>query len=383
MPSRDVHMLLEQDDWARACIFSPAEPALSTHRCIDVPGAKGADARWRWESPNELRGDFLTRTTSGKSLVYRMDHELVDMGLVDGEMLGVVGSGDDAVLLAGVGEQKTSFYAAEHDRLKLLHETERAGLSWMLPFGNEVLSASSNPRSREEDRIIATPVHALSQIPHAGKELASVFERAVPLACESESSRMVMLTKGVTRSAHAWDREVVVLFRDADAWSRPVKTTAQWMAMPSAGVAHPQTPTLSCRSDVVSVTWTEGDEQNVVRQLQCSRGGCATKLARLTGDLRYSLVADLDGKVLLVRNDIAHRTLRVRLAPIEELARTPDLVLFDDGETVRPGSPSMALNAFVREKAAIILLRIARGNGVEIFAVRIDESGTVTLSRRV
>ncbi|CAN5923982.1 hypothetical protein BH11MYX4_BH11MYX4_06300 [soil metagenome] len=383
VPARDVHLLLEQDGWARACIFSPAAPALATHRCRDVPGGAGADARWRWESPNELRGDFLTRTTNGRSAVFRMDQELVDMGFVDGEMLGVVGSGDDATLLAGVAEHEISLYAAEHDRLRPLRRVPATGLSWILPFGNEVLSASSNPRSREQDRIVATPVNDVAQVPDTGKELASVFERSVPLACESESSRFVMLTKGAARSAHAWDREVVVLFRDADAWSSPVKTTAQWMTMPSAGVAHPQTPTLSCGSDAVTVTWTEGDEQNVVRQLRCSRRGCVTKLARLSGDLRYSLVAALDGKVLLVRNDIAHRTLRIRLAPIEDLARTPDVVLFDDGETVRPGSPSMALHALVREKAAIILLRIARGDGVDVFAVRIDGTGAVTLSRRV
>lgn len=72
----------------------------------------------------------------------------------------------------------------------------------------------------------------------------------------------------------------------------------------------------------------------------------------------------------------------MRLARIEDLSRTRDVVLFDDDKPVQVESASTALHVIVRGDVALVLLRIARANSVDVFAVRIDASATAMFARR-
>jgi hypothetical protein len=377
IPSRDAHVLLAEGGRERACIF-PA-PDLATHRCADVPPPRDTDdAQWRWESPNDVRGDFLTRTASGKSVVYRLENDLREIGTIQGEMLGVVGSGENATLLTGMGSKQISFYAAKAGRLELVRRAEVDRLSWLVPFGDEIVWAAASATSRDEDRVVVSRVERLAEYPRGGREIATVFERATPSACEGEGLRAVVLARAVSHAAHGWDGRGIVLVRDSAWWAPPIEVNAPWKTLPAAGVAYPHTPTLSCDARNAVVTWTDGDEQNVIRQLRCSRERCLTKSARLTGDHRNTLVADVGGRVLLVRNDTEHRTIRMRLARIDDLAQTPDVILLDEGAS--HAGPSMALYALVRERVALVLVRVARAEGNDVIAVRIDVAGAVSVS---
>jgi hypothetical protein len=380
VPSRDVHVLLEQPSGGRACIFLGKEPSLSAYRCTDVGGAPEPDARWRWESPNELEADFLTRTRNGQSAVYRFDAELVALGSVPGEMLGVVGTGTDATLLVASGGESLSMYSLQPRSTELVKRTSVPGLSWVVPFGDEVIWAAPAAGSQDQDRVRSVRLDSLASIP-AGEERGNVFENAAALACESGDTRAVLVLRSAGRTAHSWEREAFVLLRDANGWSPAVSTAAAWNTVPSAGVAYVGAPTFTCRHGEATVTWAEGDDQNVIRQLRCTRDGCVTKGSRLRGSHRGTLLADLDGKVLMVRTDTEHHIVRMRLASIDDLATTRDAVLYDEQTTFTDESPSMALHSFVRGSTALLLLRIARDDRADVFAVRVDTAGHVMLAQ--
>lgn len=148
----------------------------------------------------------------------------------------------------------------------------------------------------------------------------------------------------------------------SDAFSRATKT-------PRQGVADP--PKLTCGNGAATLTSHRLTGSTVdVTQLRCTPEGCSRKRATVTFHAIKAMwmVTDLEGKVLMLwRSPLG--ALRSRLAPIEELANTKDIVVFDDPEFGGPKTGS--LQFFSDGKTALVLFT---GNGLHGLRLASDGS---------
>jgi hypothetical protein len=122
-------------------------------------------------------------------------------------------------------------------------------------------------------------------------------------------------------------------------------------------------------------------------QARCTAAGCneatvkmddiVTKDKDLAPREGYLAGADVDGKLLVLWAAGERGGLRMRLAPVEQIAKSPDVVLFDD--LVQDGKPVkmssiVEMRLFARAKFALLLLNTSAG----VHALRIDPSGKTT-----
>ncbi len=150
--------------------------------------------------------------------------------------------------------------------------------------------------------------------------------------------------------------------------------------------------TLSCGKDGAAITRVEpaGEDKawkTTISQIRCTPAGCQGAVARMEQILqgRYEMgpkegridAAALDGKLLVVWAAGDRGGVRMRLAPVEQIAAAPDVLLFDDlvkeGKT-QPLSTLFELRLFSREGFAVLLLSSVAG----VHALRIEPDGKVS-----
>jgi hypothetical protein len=138
---------------------------------------------------------------------------------------------------------------------------------------------------------------------------------------------------------------------------------------PRQGVADP--PKLTCGDGAATLTLHRVNGPTVdVTQLRCTPEGCSRKrgTVRLNAIKAMWMVTDLDGKVLMLwRSPLG--ALRSRLAPIEELAQTEDVIVFDDPDYGGPKTGS--LQFFSDGKTALVLF-----TGIGLHGLRLASDGS-------
>jgi len=119
----------------------------------------------------------------------------------------------------------------------------------------------------------------------------------------------------------------------------------------------------TCQGREATFTWLDRD---VVRQARSRSEGwsaAASEPLRLPWDSgRMNRVSDLDGKVVLVGLGMTAgpvvagsvKTVRMRVAPVGEVAQAPDVVLL--GDTVHEGVDATDVHVYVRRGAALVLV---------------------------
>jgi hypothetical protein len=194
-------------------------------------------------------------------------------------------------------------------------------------------------------------------------------EADLPFAgCRTDKSRMVRV-RG--------DSHDFLSFFVADKWTKPVKTTR------TGG-------DLSCRRVEAWLTRFESPpgagmlESSIVVE-RCTPAACKTSQLSLEemfkGTLGLApasapLLAQVDGKILVVWTAGERGGLRMRLAPLEDLGKTPDKVLFDDlvlDGKVQKTSTLADVKLFARGSLAVLLVRTSEG----LHALHIDAEGRV------
>lgn len=244
----------------------------------------------------------------------------------------------DRVLLRGVTKKE--------ERRLFAHAVQRAGA----PLGDPV---------------------DVGELPEPG--LVSGGENEPPhiAGCRTSAGVLAVRVKG-------YDNDFMSFFADGR-WSQPVSPGL------TGGV-------FSCAKDGAAVTRLEpaGAEKpwkTSISQIQCTSAGCRGGSVRmeqlLQGRLELAPKEDridavaLDGKLLVVWAAGDRGGVRMRLAPIEQIAAAPDVVVFDD--LVKEGrvqslSTLFELRLLSREGFAILLLNTVAG----VHAVRIDPEGKVS-----
>jgi hypothetical protein len=151
-----------------------------------------------------------------------------------------------------------------------------------------------------------------------------------------------------------------------------------WATAPRAVITD-STAALTCRAREATLTWLDGDG---IAQARCSPDACTDRtsgaLARPWTHMQPLLAADLDGKALLVgitdgsgpfSEKLVH-SVRMRLAPLDEIAQAPDIVLW--GDAAHEGAAPTALRLVPAEGAALVIVTTEDGANR---AIRIDPGG--------
>lgn len=151
-----------------------------------------------------------------------------------------------------------------------------------------------------------------------------------------------------------------------------------WTLSRSGAVAD-NAARFSCTESRASLTWLEDD---VLMEVRCTAEGCESAhsdpLEHAWSHLHPLLADDLDGKVILVgitdgtgpiSPSLVH-SLRMRLAGIADIARSPDVVLWGDAQ--HEGVDPSEARLFVEHGAAVILLSTADDANR---AIRVDGTG--------
>lgn len=119
----------------------------------------------------------------------------------------------------------------------------------------------------------------------------------------------------------------------------------------------------TCRGSEATFTWLDRD---VIRQARCTKAGCREEasgtLALLWDSGRANRVSDLDGKAILVGLGMTAgpvvagsvRTVRMRVAPVREMAHAPDIVVL--GDAAHEGVGETDVHVYVRRGAALVLV---------------------------
>lgn len=161
-------------------------------------------------------------------------------------------------------------------------------------------------------------------------------------------------------------------------WSAPI-------LVPSIG------GTLSCRKSEAAITrvdvaGAESPWNTSVVERRCTSAGCdfeenvtfqkilGTMLDFAPREARIIGAADVDGKLLLVWAAGERGGVRMRLAPADQIAKAPDVILFDDlikDGKVQKLSTLFDLRVLSREGFGIVVLSTVSG----IHAIRVDPEG--------
>lgn len=147
--------------------------------------------------------------------------------------------------------------------------------------------------------------------------------------------------------------------------------------------------TLNCRKAEASITRvdvpkTEGMLRTVITQHRCTPAACTTETITLgdllKGELALApvasvIAAELDGKVVVVWSGADRGGLRMRVAPMREIANAPDVIVLDDlvkDGAVQKTSTLSEVRLVSREKHAVLFLSTSKGT----YALRIERDGT-------
>ena len=170
-----------------------------------------------------------------------------------------------------------------------------------------------------------------------------------------------------------------VAFYTGDRWIEPLQ-------LPGTG------GTLSCRGTEATETRVDplrGDAswKEYIGQDRCTPAGCQHKAVNV-GDVLHKLselvpadawnfaAADLDGKLLVVWVAGSAGGVRMKLAPIDQIAAAPDTVVLDDmtrGGHVEHARQLNDIRLFTQQGYAVLLV----GTSVGVHALRIDPAGKV------
>lgn len=151
--------------------------------------------------------------------------------------------------------------------------------------------------------------------------------------------------------------------------------------------------TLTCRGTEATETRVDpmkGETlwKEQIRQERCTAAGCQQKKVGVSdvlhgqkeiapGDARNFAAADLDGKLLLVWVAGSAGGVRMKLAPIEQIAAAPSEVVLDDmtrGGEVHRARQLNDIRLFARAGYAVLFVGTAAG----VHALRIEQNGKVT-----
>jgi hypothetical protein len=151
-----------------------------------------------------------------------------------------------------------------------------------------------------------------------------------------------------------------------------------WTTAPKEVVAG-NVARLTCRSREGTLTWLDDD---IVHETRCTKDDCAEvtsgPLERAWAHLSPLAAADLDGKVLLLGTthgagplsaSLVH-SVRMRIAPIDQIARAPDVVLW--GDSRHEGADPSEARLFVGQGAAEVIVTTVDGANR---AIRVDAGG--------
>jgi hypothetical protein len=171
-----------------------------------------------------------------------------------------------------------------------------------------------------------------------------------------------------------------VAFQVGDRWVSPLQLEGTGGELTCRGTEATTIRVDTLRGDAL---WKEQ-----IREDRCTPAGCQPRQVGVAdllhglrelapGDQRSLAAADLDGKLLVVWIAGAAGGVRMKLAPIEQIAAAPDVVVLDDmtrGGEVQRARQLNDLRLFVRPGYAVLLL----GSSVGVHALRIDAGGQVS-----
>jgi hypothetical protein len=170
-------------------------------------------------------------------------------------------------------------------------------------------------------------------------------------ACRTDSS-LVVRVRSYDDSVGKGHALATVAIRTGDTWER----------VPD-DVAIASDADFTCRGREATFTALDKD---VIRQARCTTAGCTEEVSEplaLPWDSgRPNRVSDLDGKAILVGIGMTGgpvvagsvKTLRMRVAPVREIAHAPDTVLF--GDAGHEGVDLTDVRVYVRRGAALLLV---------------------------
>jgi hypothetical protein len=381
-PGPTLHLLVEdaKKEETLSCTLGPDDKAL---RCSPIPQAiPASQLGLRLLGTSEDDADPLVFSGSrGSEGVYRLGtgDKIAATTSIGGyaakDFSAVVGWDESAKrisLIRKVGsEDPRSVQARLEDKLKIAQPLRDVQVLWdhvLFRGANRfdetwLAAARIGPSAAGTD----TPVD-VGMLPESGANRPPA-ETDVPLAgCRSDKSRMVRV-RG--------DSHDFLTFFVGDRWTKPVKTS-------KIGGE------LSCRRVEAWLTRFESPpgagmlESSIVAE-RCTPAACKTSELRLEEMLRGTLalapvtppmIAQIDGKILVVWMAGERGGLRMRLAPLEELGKATDKVLFDDlvqGGQIQKTSTLADVRLFARESFAVLLIRTSEA----LHALRIDSEGGV------
>ncbi len=364
VPSAMLHVLWPNElGISYACSFSPSGgEVMASVRCTGLGIAR------RWTS----LASFATMDDDFKGLV--IADSLPNPGLFAGETGKMLAPDLD----------ESSFVAKDGTVEGLRGQGEKSFLVRILP-GGVPASAPLPPTPRSQDGYRLRFDALLTTEPSGGgthllARRVSPSDASLPpaidvgpiapnlnavRACRTAEATMIAVKSAAGErdlgKEHVVDSRISMAFRVGDQWLAPVQGGVSWASAP--GDVSWGNSVLTCRGREGTLTWRAAEE---VRQLRCTPQGCqaaGSGKLELPGNSLDVDASDLDGKVILTRvvkaaTPLSGTTLslRMRLAPIAEVARAPDVVLLGDEKHA-----GMALNGsvdvYVRRNAAAVLVR--------------------------
>jgi hypothetical protein len=141
-----------------------------------------------------------------------------------------------------------------------------------------------------------------------------------------------------------------------------LRTGSSWERVPEE-VAVQVDADFTCRGREATFTWLERD---TIHQARCTPAGCVREvsdpLALPWDSGRPNRVTDIDGKAMLVGIGMTAgpvaassvKTVRMRVAPVAEIAQAPDIVLI--GDPAHDGVDVSDVHVYVRRGGALVLI---------------------------
>jgi hypothetical protein len=151
-----------------------------------------------------------------------------------------------------------------------------------------------------------------------------------------------------------------------------VFATATGANAPVEGDA-PARATLTCRDATATLTWTEIGAVRRLHQLRCTAHGCTAVQGPMPDFDGDALVADLDGRVLLVGTPRGGG-LRMRVGEVGQIHQAPEITVIDDA--AHGGLALAPLRALVPSGSAAVVLVTNTTLAEESYAIRLDASGS-------
>jgi hypothetical protein len=199
------------------------------------------------------------------------------------------------------------------------------------------------------------------------------YERAEQTirGCKTKEALAVLVNGSVRDS---------VAFYAGGRWIEPLQLAGKGGVLTCRGTEATETRVDPLSGDAL---WRE-----MIRQDRCTPAGCQEKKVGVSdllhglreiapADARNFAAVDLDGRLLVVWVAGAAGGVRMKLAPIEQIAAAPDVVVLDDmtrGGHVERARQLNDIRLFSRSGYAVLLVGTTAG----VHALRVEPSGKVT-----